>query len=245
MDPKKLKKLLNEAGICFTQWNDWELVQRELSKLRVARDKAEAHYCLFLCGVEACSAEWRSGLDSKEPQTFDHWLRKQSLHDDPARYRAMLIALETKGLEWVQRVGPIAIATVVKNLPSELRDEGFRRLADKRADVGQPVSSKIGPAVVAAVKAAHQDICPPMPRHPKLVKLGAKLQTSRGQVKSLEDELKEARSTIAERDRTIERLMAENSELRERLGAAQTALGARTQKPRKTVGTQQPAMPAE
>lgn len=243
MESKKLTKLLNEAGISFTQWLDWEQVQRELARLRVARDKAEATYCLFLCAVEQKSAEWRAGLDSKEPQTFDHWLRKQALHDDPARYRAMLAAIEDKGLGWVQRVGPLAVATVVKNLPAELRAEGLSKLSAKRDDVGQPVAPKTAPAVVAAVKAAHPDVCPPQPKQPQVAKLGAKLQTARVQAKSLEDENRELKAKVSALEKERDQLVAENAELRERLGAAQTALGARGI--RKAGKTQAQAMPAE
>jgi len=242
MEPKKLTKLLNDAGIVFAHWTDWELVQRELANFRVARDKAESSYCLFLHAVETRSADWRSGLDSKEPQTFDHWLRKNALHEDPARYRAMLSVIDDNGLEWVQRVGPLAAATVAKNLPPELRSEGFARLADKRAEIGQPVSPKTAPSIIQSIKSAHPDVCPSTPKRPEIAKLRDKVHTARVHSHSLENELREARTAITERDRTIARLEIENMELRERLSAAQTALGARaTRKPSESHTSPAPA----
>jgi hypothetical protein len=227
MEPKKLTKLLSDAGITFTQWQEWEQVQRELATLRVARDKAEAKYCLFLYAVEQKSPEWRAGLDSKEPQTFDHWIRKNALHDDPARYRAMLVAIDEKGLNWVQRVGPLAVATVVKNLPAELRAEGLSRLSAKRDDVGQPVAPKTAPSIVASIKAAHPEVCPPQPKQPQVARLGHKLQLERSKTKTAEEENRDLKAKVVSLEKERDQLLAENAELRERLGAAKTALDAR------------------
>lgn len=242
MKPNKLTKLLSESGIQFNLWNDWDQVQREIARLRVARDKAEATYCLFLHAVETMSADWRAGMDSKEPQTFEHWLRKNKLHDDPARYRAMLTAIEMESKEVVEKIGATAVATALKNLPEDLHKEAISILKNKRADAGQPLPPRVGQSTVATIRSRHPEVCPVRPRVKVSEKLKAKTQQAKAQAKTLADENRELKARVSELEKEIvvkDKLIAE---LRERLGAVKNVVGARN---RKRAGESQIALPAE